>query len=130
MLNIDLYAITIKHTHCSMRVVDQGPWWGLLERDYQLCADYWWANLLYINTLYPWNVRCLLVMLRVSWVRVVHVGLRHDRKGPRVDSLIFPAFPSFTHAIARTGDSGYGKSSVLYCATAGSTHYLPSHPSI
>lgn len=38
-----------------MRVVDQGPWWGLLERDYDMCAKYWWANLLYINTLYPWG---------------------------------------------------------------------------
>jgi peptidoglycan/LPS O-acetylase OafA/YrhL len=69
-----LYFFVLGCYYYLMRVVDQGPWWGLLERDYDLCAQYWWTNLLYINTLYPWGAT-LDMCYPVSWYMSVDFQL-------------------------------------------------------
>lgn len=62
-----LYFFVLGCYYFLMRVVDSGPWWGLLQRDYDMCAKYVWTNLLYINTLYPWTVSRVARRLVQGW---------------------------------------------------------------
>lgn len=92
-----------------MRVVNSGPFWGLLNQDYEACAEWGWTNVLYINTLVPWNG--VMGCYAVSWYM-------------SVDFQIFLLLPFMTWAYVKNKTVGYLVPLVLATASCVYAYWL------
>ena len=91
------------------RVVSTGPFWGLLNQDYENCSQWWWTNLLYINTIVPWNNS--FPCYAVSWYM-------------SVDFQLFLILPFIVLIYVYHRPSGYLVSALLWLASTAYAFWL------
>lgn len=86
----------------SVRLMDSGPYWGLLQTDYGYCEKHWQWNLLYVNVLVPWD--SMEICYAVSWYM-------------SVDFLIFLLLPFVALVFAYHRIAGYVLPGLLWLAS-------------